>query len=653
MDRILAEHGTSSQAASSRSVFVCGLPSISIFLITTERSAKDGANSGGCSLDCWPPEIVVFTALEQRRTALALTRAMRAHFGEEQTSKWPKLLSWLRPKKDVPLSSDAAPSERASNISDRRHRWTDKHSFYALMGGFVFDTSSAPAKFLPNGTTRLTIRLEGLRYIAEHAPALIPDISEEYIRDKSKADGLAKVLVCLQAIWFCVQCVVRVAQKHDISFLEINTSAHAVCALLTYALWWHKPLDIESPSLLTGELAWEMCALMYVTTNGDNFWNSYVSRYIFRRHYSLLSENYLETELSRGQKFGDRVIARWTDLFNGRHLARLKEHMSQPRVILRWDLAPISADGNPGLALETLNIRNHSQTVEAVQVRKGDSIFGFRYMDVYTQADWCRAFPVFENFFEPPEGKKDHRHRPLPDDWKEAVKEKKYQRRVIASEAQRHGSTGRECTFEPVDLNRWALVSCAWQRYRPTIQQHDPSAKESSAPRLYNGVGRRIGNWPTSSLAFFDRSVTLDARLLAFSIATGLYGGLHLLAWGAPFSSDDEKFLWRASCLFLAMSGCIIAICGISFGLSSKGLCILASLIKESSNTFFTRLLLKSGLCFCLILGAVFESVLLISMMGYIPARVFLIVESCIQLARLPPGAYATPDWSKYFPHIS
>ena len=176
------------------------------------------------------------------------------------------------------------------------------------MGGFAFDTSTAPAKFLPN-ETRLTIRLEGLRYIAEHAPALIPNISEEYIRDKCEADGLAKVLVCLQAIWFCLQCIVRVAQSQDISFLEINTSAHAVCALLTYALWWHKPLDIESPGILTGELAWEMCALMYVTSNGENFWNFRISRYIFRRDFSLYLENVMETELSRGQKYGDRVIA--------------------------------------------------------------------------------------------------------------------------------------------------------------------------------------------------------------------------------------------------------------------------------------------------------------------------------------------------------
>ncbi|MCJ1268560.1 hypothetical protein MMC22_008448 [Lobaria immixta] len=597
------------------------------------------------------PEMVVFTALEQRRAALAFTREMRAHFGEEQASKSPKLLSWLRPKKDLPLSSNAAPSERESNISDRRHRWTPVHSFYALMGGFAFDTSCAPAKFLPNETTRLTIRLNGLRYIAEHAPALIPDISEEDLRDKSKANGLVKILVCLQAIWFCVQCIVRVAQSQEISFLEINTSAHAICALLTYALWWHKPLDIESPSILTGKLAWEMCALMYVTSNGENSWNFYISRYMFRRNFSLYTENLLETELSRGQKYEDRVIARWTDLFNGRHLARLKEHQSQPRAILRWDPAPISADGNPGLALEISNIRNHSQTVKAVQVRKGDSLFGFRCMDVYTQADWCRAFPVWKNFFQPPSGKNDHRHRPLERTSAGAYKEQKYQRRVIACQAQRRGSTSTECTFEPVDLNRWALVSCAWQRYRPTPQQHDLFAKRASAPRLYNGIGRRIGNWPRTSLAFLDGSVTFDIRLLTFSIAAGLYGGLHLLAWDALFGSDAEQLLWRASCLLLVMSGCII-ILGIPMGLSFNLLRFISSLTDESSSKLAAGLfsLLGFGWDFLLMPLRINMG---ICALAYIPARAFLIAESCIQLARLPPGAYYTPQWSKYYPHIS
>jgi hypothetical protein len=63
------------------------------------------------------------------------------------------------------------------------------------------------------------------------------DISKKYLQDKSKANGLAKTLVCLQASWFCVQCLVRVGQALPVTLLEINTFAHSVCALLVYILW--------------------------------------------------------------------------------------------------------------------------------------------------------------------------------------------------------------------------------------------------------------------------------------------------------------------------------------------------------------------------------------------------------------------------------
>jgi hypothetical protein len=153
-------------------------------------------------------------------------------------------------------------SDRSSGAASRRHPWTTAHSFYALMGGFVFDTSDEDVNFLPNSRQRLTLTPLGLLYILEHEPDLVPNISEEHICDKSKASNLAKTLVCLQALWFCVQCIVRLKQGLAISLLELNVFGHAVCALLMYFLWWDKPLDIEEPTVLSGNMAREMCALM-------------------------------------------------------------------------------------------------------------------------------------------------------------------------------------------------------------------------------------------------------------------------------------------------------------------------------------------------------------------------------------------------------
>ena len=36
-----------------------------------------------------------------------------------------------------------------------------------------------------------------------------PDLSEEDIKSKSKANSLAKGLICLQALWFIAQCLTR------------------------------------------------------------------------------------------------------------------------------------------------------------------------------------------------------------------------------------------------------------------------------------------------------------------------------------------------------------------------------------------------------------------------------------------------------------
>ena len=100
------------------------------------------------------------------------------------------------------------------------------------------------------------------------------------------------------------------------------------------------------------------------------------------------------------------------------------------------------------------------------------------------------------------------------------------------------------------------------------------------------------------------------------------------------------------------MSGCIVIV-GIPFDLSVTLLEFISGLYDESSSILATGLymLLEFG-CFATIVVPLGGTILTYAV-AYIPARAFLIAESCIQLARLPPGAYVTPDWSKYYPHIS
>ncbi|KAK3385199.1 hypothetical protein B0H63DRAFT_559864, partial [Podospora didyma] len=75
------------------------------------------------------------------------------------------------------------------------------------------------------------------------------NISRGEILDKSKSNGLAKALVCVQATWFRAQCITRICQALPITLLELSSFGHSVCALVIYVLWWYKPTGIELPAI--------------------------------------------------------------------------------------------------------------------------------------------------------------------------------------------------------------------------------------------------------------------------------------------------------------------------------------------------------------------------------------------------------------------
>jgi hypothetical protein len=115
------------------------------------------------------------------------------------------------------------------------------YCFYAVMGGFVVDVSD-----IHDTHSLLTFQPSGIVRLAEKGHFI--EISEKAIKDKSKADILAKSLVCVQVCWMVIQCIGRKAAGLPISLLEIHVLVHVTCALCMYALWIEVslPLAIES-----------------------------------------------------------------------------------------------------------------------------------------------------------------------------------------------------------------------------------------------------------------------------------------------------------------------------------------------------------------------------------------------------------------------
>jgi hypothetical protein len=149
------------------------------------------------------PELALATAIQQWSTARALKRELNS------------------------LSSSQNDGKVDSNSTKK---FGITYCFYAVMGGFMVDVSD-----IHDSHSLLTLQPLGIVELAKNGHFF--ELSETSIKDKSKADILAKLLVCVQVVWMVIQCIGRKAQGLPISLLEIHVLVHVACALCMYALW--------------------------------------------------------------------------------------------------------------------------------------------------------------------------------------------------------------------------------------------------------------------------------------------------------------------------------------------------------------------------------------------------------------------------------
>lgn len=188
----------------------------------------------------------------------------------------PKRGTWSNFATPAAISQDAelatsfdTAAESKPAIGWKENVWTRTHSYFAIMGGFVFETDSSQMNFMPKGYTRLTLTPLALKKLADLDPMIIPDLSERAIRDRGKADWIAKTLACLQAVWFIIQVIGRAVTSAPISLLEMTAFLHALCCLVVYVVWWHKPLNIEEPEVIKTdtENVRKICAWMIMRSS--------------------------------------------------------------------------------------------------------------------------------------------------------------------------------------------------------------------------------------------------------------------------------------------------------------------------------------------------------------------------------------------------
>lgn len=119
------------------------------------------------------------------------------------------------------------------------------HAFYIGMLGLRHRTLRGNKVIWPNQFTWLLE--QRLVNWDDHA---YWGLSAEIISDKSNADGTVKLAALVQVSWFVAQCIMRTAHGLPLSQLESMTISYVPLFAVTYFLWWVKPKDVMTPSIV-------------------------------------------------------------------------------------------------------------------------------------------------------------------------------------------------------------------------------------------------------------------------------------------------------------------------------------------------------------------------------------------------------------------
>ena len=277
-----------------------------------------------------------------------------------------------------------------------------------------------------------------------------------------------------------------------------------------YAFWWHKPLDVEQPTIISAELfpaADNVLAFLYMTTKRLPV--------PYRMSYSDMSEaadtHYVPTSHPVVQDTGN---------------ATRPTNLERTSVLAPWR--------------RRVTVWVTSQVSKSPSYQKDNSIDS----DVFYE--------------KRPES------RPASDG-ENAVKisiedlKARQQRTVLPHnvELQPTGLSYKlgDVKLSKSDILRWVLAMVLLKEAGAEGRQANSSADSRDR------VTDRVSDLPPLDL---DPDHLDWHLLLAFNISSMLYGGLHALAWNADTASDSRKVLWRLSTIgvmgFFAISTLVLYI---------------------------------------------------------------------------------------------
>ncbi|KAF2017710.1 hypothetical protein BU24DRAFT_420757 [Aaosphaeria arxii CBS 175.79] len=526
-------------------------------------------------LGVFAPELVVSSAFAQYLTARWLRR---------------ELLSDLNySKAEGHHVQESAEVDRDTKLRG----WTITQCYFAVMGGIT--VQAEPVFGSPE---RYSLTPDGVRLLSFLGH--LPDIQETQVRDKSKADGLAKTLVCLQAGWMILQMIARLHQRLPVTLLEINTIGHVLCALVLYLLWWSKPLEVKDPVLLPYEnwmdpylsLMW-MCSPISGSSE-DEITEMRCMTYIPSERRSTLPSMDIPTiaiEHSTCDSPTDaRPAAHETHFSVGSTAARNPRKFIGPL----GDFRVGSGSRSPSPAPFDHHVS---------------------YMIAKTA---MKPAPEHEVFFQLQEPHHGLQHSAS------------YCRRGF-DDCKDHSD------LSPIAIRRWqhacTLIDTLWNECEKRPSYINNYFTISTLGTFVGEIGYIDTHAPNILGLSYLGGVNIhkDRMKSVLAFAGAAYGAIHIAAWNDFFPTQVERYLWITSSVAIGASGIFLWI---------------FFLIKERVEKI-DRAASRAGRTKVFSLIARFVIVPL-----FIIARVYLVVEAFVSLRRVPKEVYETPEWTRYLPHL-
>lgn len=616
--------------------------------------------------------------------------------------------------------------ERSISPSEERP-WTLTHSWYAIMGGYSYNLRQGTRVFLPDdqGRQRVVLRDEALRFVAVHAPAAIPPLAEATILDKSSAGTFVKILALFQALWFSLQCIARMGQGLSLSLLELTTFAHCVVALIIGWLWLRKPLDIREPDPLViptrndsdedededdddekddGATVHWLMAMLYTLTSFDS--NEEADEDKWRKltpgqtaRFQAVSANERNDKDAAVVDFpvylqpvGDHGPLSFAEL--GWDHSRPNTTSSRPVTALTAAASPRSplavltpAKTSPAQSLSEM-IQSAADAEARLRIRMALAQKGWEHYILNTSRPSSPAAVPSDTPMSPNEAKGQQQQQQ-----EEKEEEEEQDPHVLQQNLKR---TLRNTLCDRVH-------NFPRGRHQPTTQQyqshhsHSHSHSHHHHPRQQQQQQDEQQVQPKTTTEQHRHTVRTH---LGITLAGFLYGGLHLLAWDATFTTPAERTLWRIAALSLAASGLLVPVSHaegyvadavrpwlamdeadrdaeeaahlrakaqemLLLSSSSEGGLAMAGgggggegEGKGESWRWWSRKWAWKVYRWCFLWMVEVARVLRVAMLVvvalvYFGLRVFVFLECLVNLVHLPASAYEVVKWSQYVPHIS